>query len=115
MELLQEIAISLRELTAWTKVIGRESVRRILEEVLDSDEKRRVYQSMDGQSGVAEIQERTGVNVRFISEWGQEWEAIGIARQSRRSKVRGRRERVFDLDTFGVSISSPTASHVQGG
>ena len=79
-------------------------VKQTLETVLDSNEKRLVYHLTDGQRSVAEIQKLTGVNVRYISEWGQEWERIGIAGPSRVSSVRGRRQRAFDLADFGLEI-----------
>lgn len=69
--LLREIAESLHELVVWTRVIGYPAIKQMLETVLDSNEKRLVYHLTDGRRGVAEIQELTGVNVRFVSEWGQ--------------------------------------------
>ena len=102
--LLQGIADSLRELVAWTRVIAYPTVKQTLETVLDSDEKRLVYHLTDGQRGVKEIQRLTSVNARYISEWGQEWERIGIVGRSRVSSVGGRRQRAFDLTGFGLEI-----------
>ncbi len=107
--LLQEIAGSLRELVVWTRVIGYPTVKQTLETVLDSDEKRMVYQLTDGRRSVAEIQKMTGVNARFISEWGQEWERIGMVEQSRVSKIKGRRQKVFDLAVFGIPVPDQIA------
>lgn len=102
--LLQEITESLRELVTWTRVTGYPTVKQTLETVLDLDEKRLVYHLTDGQRGVKEIQRLTGVNVRFISEWGQEWESIGIVEQSHVSKIKGRRQKAFSLATFGIPV-----------
>lgn len=102
--LLQEITESLRELVAWARVTGYPTVKQTLETILDSDEKRLVYHLTDGQRGVKEIQRLTGVNARYISEWGQEWERIGIVGPSRVSSIRGRRQRAFDLADFGLEI-----------
>ena len=109
--LLQEIADSLRELVTWTRVIGYPTVKQTLETVLDSNEKRLVYHLTDGQRTIAEVQKLTGVNARFISEWGQEWERIGIVEQSRTSKIRGRRQKVFDLATLGIPVPHQAASN----
>jgi hypothetical protein len=103
--LFQEMAESLRELVIWTRVIGYPIVKQTLETVLDSDEKRLVYHLTDGQRSVKEIQKLTGINARYISEWGQEWERLGIAGPSRISSVRGRRQRAFDLADFGFEIA----------
>ena len=88
---LQQIANTMRELLLWARVMGYPAVKRILESVLDTDEKSLVYQL-------------TGINMRNISEWGQEWERIGIAEPSRVSVIKGRRQRVFDLKDFGFQI-----------
>lgn len=104
MIVLREIARSLRELVAWTRVMGYPVVRQMLEKVLDSDEKRLVYHLTDGRRSIREIQDMTGVNVRHVSEWGQEWERIGIVESSHVSSVKGRRQRVFNLTDFGFQI-----------
>lgn len=102
--LLQEIAGSLRELVTWARVTGYPTVKQTLETVLDSDEKRLVYHLTGGQRSIKEIQRLTGVNARYISEWGQEWDRIGIVGPSRVSSIRGRRQRAFDLADFGLEI-----------
>lgn len=102
--LLQEIAGSLRELVTWARVTGYPTVKQTLETVLDSDEKRLVYHLTDGHRSIKEIQRLTGVNARYISEWGQEWDRIGIVGPSRVSSIRGRRQRAFDLADFGLEI-----------
>jgi hypothetical protein len=104
MSLLRSIASSLEELVIWTRAMGYSSVRETLQSALDTDEKRRVYAAMDGRRGVQEIYELTGVNSRYISEWGQAWERLGIAVRSRTSQVKGRRERAFDPLDFGISV-----------
>jgi len=101
---LREVAESLRQLVTWVRVIGYPTIKQTLETVLDSDEKRLVYHLTDGQRSVREIEKLTRVNVRQISEWGQEWERIGVAEPSRVSSVRGRRQRAFDLADFGLEI-----------
>jgi hypothetical protein len=102
--LLEDISDSLRELLTWTRATGHAAVKLTLETVLDTGDKRSVYHLMDGQRGVTEIQKLTGVNVRYVSEWGQEWERIGIALPSRISGIKGRREHAFDLKDFGIEL-----------
>ena len=109
--LLQEIAESLHELVAWTRVIGYPTVKQMLETVLDSNEKRLVYHLTDGRRSVAEVQNLTGVNARFISEWGREWEKFGIVEQSRISKIKGRRQKLFDLAVFGIPVPDQILSN----
>lgn len=101
---LRQIAASLQELVDWARIAGRTAVTQVLETTLDSDSKRLVYHLMDGHRGVAEIESLSGVNRRYVSEWGQEWEDIGIVRQSTEMTVKGRRQKIFDLARMGISI-----------
>ena len=99
---LQEIAGSLHDLFGWVRVLGYAQVTEILATALSSKQRRRVYEAMDGLRGVRDIQKSTGVNMRLVSAWGQEWEKIGIVAQSRTSDIKGRREKLFDLSLFGL-------------
>jgi hypothetical protein len=103
--LLEEIAVSLRQLVRLTRVMSYSMIKQVLEAALDTEEKRIVYHSLDGTRSIASIQELTGVNARYISEWGQEWEKLGIVEPSTASQVRGRRQRSFDLSMFGIPVS----------
>ena len=107
--LLREIVESLHELLIWTRVVGYPTIKQTLETTLDSNAKRLVYHLSDGQRTVSQIQRLTGVNVRFISQWGHEWERIGIVEQSQ-TKIKGRRQKVFDLATYGIAVPDRTAS-----
>jgi predicted regulator of amino acid metabolism with ACT domain len=99
-EILREISITLRELTNWVEVLGRNKVKVTLEKVLDNEQKRLVYDLCDGEKSVKDIEKLTGVNVRYISEWSQEWERIGIVEQGDLRK--GRRKKLFNLAVFGI-------------
>ena len=101
---LQDIAASLRELVTWTRVMAYPSVKELLETTLDSDEKRLVYHLLDGERTTRQIQDESGVNIRYVSEWGQDWERVGLARVTRVSSRRKRRRRLFDLADFGIDI-----------
>lgn len=102
--LLRELVESLREIVAWARVAGYPVAKHALTTALDSDEKRLVYHLTDGRRSVKEIEELSGVNVRYISEWGREWEKMGIVEPSRISRIKGRRQKVFDLDAFALRI-----------
>lgn len=104
LQLLREISDSLHQLVRLTRVMSHPMVKEMLETVLDTEEKRLVYHSLDGTRGMSDIQELTGVNARYVSEWGQEWEKLGIAEPSSVSNIRGRRQKSFDLVMFGISV-----------
>lgn len=105
-DVLGDIAESLREIKQWTRLIGFPAAKTTLEAVLSSDEKKLVYHLCDGNRSAKEIAALSGVNIRFISEWGQAWEAIGILTQSKSISVKGRRQKLFELFDFGISIPS---------
>ena len=102
LQLLQEISLSIQELVRLTRIMSYPTVKQLLETALDTDQKRSVYQHLDGIKTVSSIQKQTGVNSRYISEWGQEWEKIGIVESSTISERKGRRQKLFDLSNFGL-------------
>lgn len=109
-QLLESISFSLKELVRMLRVISHPTIRVLLENTLNTYEKRLVYDLMDGEKTIANIQELTKVNVRFISEWGQEWEKLGIVETEFTSTVRGRRKKLFDLSLYGISKNEILAS-----
>jgi Cdc6-like AAA superfamily ATPase len=102
--LLEQMAFSLQELVKLTRVMSYPTIKQILDTALDTEEKRLVYHFLDGTKSVASVQKLTGVNGRHISEWGQEWEKLGIVESSATSRVKGRRQKSFDLSMFGISV-----------
>jgi len=113
LQLLGEILDLLQQLVRLTRLMSYPMVKQVLETVLETEEKRLVYHSLDGTRGVTAIQELTGVNARYVSEWGQEWEKLGIAEPSSISNVRGRRQKSFDLAMFGIPV--PEAEAIKTG
>lgn len=109
-KLLENITSSLQELVKIFRITSQPEIKDVLEKTLNTHEKRLVYNRMDGEKTVANIQELTGVNVRFISEWGQEWEKLGIVETDSNANVRGRRRKLFDLSLYGIPISENAIS-----
>ena len=111
--LLQQIALSIQELVQLTRVMSYSTVKQILETALDTDQKKLVYHLLDGTKAVASIQKVTGVNARYISEWGQEWEKLGIVEPISASGIKGRRQKSFDISIFGMSIPEVVTDSVK--
>ena len=103
--LLEQIAASLHQLVRLTRILSYPTIKQLLETALDTDSKRMVYDLTDGKNGVKAIQEATSVNVRYVSEWWQEWEKLGIVEQCPDSP-KGRRHKLLDLDAFGIIRTS---------
>jgi len=101
LQVLRQIATTLQELLKLARVMSFQSVKTILETALDTEQKRLVYHLLDGERTVTSIQELTGVNISYISQWGQEWEKVGIVETGTR---KGRRQKSFDLSIYGLSV-----------
>jgi len=104
--ILEDISSSLRELVKITRVVSQPKIQLVLGTALNTKDKINVYTSMDGEKSVTDIQKLTGVNVRFISEWGQEWENLGIVEPSTSSNIRGRRQKLFNLAIYGIDVDN---------
>ena len=92
----------LRELTTYTKLANYESIRSRLIKILNSDDKKRVFEATDGKNSVRDIQSATGVTKATVSDWWNEWQKEGIVEESK--KTRGRRCKVLSLSDFGVKV-----------
>lgn len=101
-EEVQAIVDLLRELLMWTRLAYRPQVAKRFVEILDSDQKRLVYEYSDGERGVREIEELTGVNKAIVSSWWADWDAQGIVEQSKAWK--GRRQRLISLEELGIEV-----------
>ena len=99
---LDEVSSLLEKLVTYTKLANYHSIRNRLMQILDSEEKRRVFETTDEKNTVRDIEAITGVSIGTISRWWSEWEKEGIVEESR--KVRGRRYKVLSLTDFGVEI-----------
>ncbi len=92
----------LREMLAWIKLEARPRVAARLADILDSTEKKLVYEYSDGTTGVREISEMTGVDKNTISTWWGEWDGLGIMERARTWK--GRRQRLVSLGDVGIEV-----------
>jgi hypothetical protein len=100
----------LHELVVWTKLVHRTHVAEWFTRILDSEEKRFVYQYSDGERSVRELGDLAGVSKALISAWWRDWDQLGIMEQSRR--VPGRRRRMVSLDELGIEV--PALSETEG-
>ena len=107
LQVLEQIAANLQELLKLVQVMSSQSVKTVLETALDTQQKRLVYDLLDGERTVRSIQELSGASPSSISQWGQEWENIGIVETGTR---KGRRRKSFDISEFGLPIPEAPVS-----
>lgn len=71
----------LKEILKWQKIQAKAAVRPLVLSLLDSKEKRKVYELTDGTFTVKQISERAGVATGTISNWWNNWLSEGILYQ----------------------------------
>ena len=101
----QDIIEILKEILKWIKVTSIPHVKKLLLELLPSDEERLAYQYSDGRTS-REVSRLAGVSHITITRWWKTWIIAGIAETI---DVKGgeRARRVFSLEDFGIEVPSP--------
>jgi hypothetical protein len=94
----------LHELIVYTKLANYENIRNRLITILDSEDKKRVFEATDGNNGTRQIESITGVNKNSVSNWWDEWEREGIVEESK--EVRGRQYKIVSLGEFGIKVAA---------
>jgi transposase-like protein len=70
----------LAEIARWTREAALPVVRERVERLVDSDQKKRVYDAIaQGDVTLTAVEKSTGVNHTEARKWIDEWEAEGIA------------------------------------
>ena len=97
----QEIKAILREMLKWTKFEGMQKVKQVLENTLNTDSKKLVYQLSDGISS-PKIEKVAGVDETTIRDYWKNWAVLGIVEIHPDYKKRYRR--VFSLKEIGIEV-----------
>lgn len=93
----------LKEILKWTKLAGMKDVKNVLISVLNTEEKKRVYQLSDGTNTNAQINKITGVSAGSISGYWKKWGKLGLGEKT--SVMGGDRFiRNFDLEDFDIPV-----------
>ncbi len=94
----------LTEILKWIKVTSIPQVKKLLLELLPSDEEKIAYQYSDGRTS-QEVSQLSGVSYVTITKWWKIWIRAGIAEPT---SVKGgeRARRIFSLQDFGIEVPS---------
>jgi hypothetical protein len=99
----REIEI-LEEILRWIKVTSIPQVKKLLLDLLQSDEEKIAYHRSNGRSS-REVARFAGVRHGAIAKWWKIWIRAGIAESI--SVRRGKRaKRIFSLEDFGIEVPS---------
>jgi len=108
---LEDILETLQEILKWIKFSGVEEVRAVLMKVLDTEQKRLIYNLSDGEHGSVEIGKAANVSDRTVRRNWDTWSRLGLAQQI---SVRGgvRLKKSFELEDFGFVVPQTTAAPI---
>jgi len=102
----------LSEIAKWTRFDGIQKARQVLSDNLKKDSEKIAYHNSDGKTST-EIAKISGVSDFAVRSYWKKWASIGIAFPS--EKFKGRYERTFSLEDFGIEIPSLKTTEVKTG
>ena len=88
----------LRELLVWTKIGFYGTVKSMLKDVLDTDNKRLAYQLTDGQNTFDLVRTQAQIGSNTLNDLCKQCLNLGLMEKDQD----GRRRRLFDLINFGL-------------
>lgn len=91
----------LEESIKWQRLEGAQLAKKILRDLLSKDADKLVYQYSDGK-GSKEVAALAGVSDFTVRNYWKKWNMEGLVIPSQKHK--GRYERVFSLEDFGMEV-----------
>ena len=104
-----EIKDILLEILRWTKFEGMQKVKVILENTLETDTKKMVYELSNGLSS-PEIAQIVKIDPTTVRDYWKNWAALGIVEIHPDFKKRYRR--IFSLNEVGIEFTIPKTTIV---
>lgn len=98
---IQNIEKMLNELLKIYKFINHPQIVKQLNEELNDETKKKVYELSDGIRSTRDIQKLVGVTPTTITNYWKQWALKGIVVPAER---KGRFKAAFDLSEYGLSI-----------
>jgi hypothetical protein len=89
------------EILKWMKFTGMEKLRKSIDDSMETDLKKLVYELSDGRSS-PEIEQETGVDDSTIRDYWKEWAYLGLVEIHPDYKKRYRK--LFSLGEFGIEV-----------
>ena len=91
----------LEDLVKWKRFEGAQFAKKTLRELFSKDGEKLAYQYSDGKSS-REVATLSGVSDFSVRNYWKKWSIEGLVVPSQ--KYKGRVERVFSLEDFGIEI-----------
>lgn len=93
----EEIKTLLRDILKWQKLQGIRVALELLPKILDTEEKKIVYDMADGKNGIKEVQAKLKVATGTIHKWWNDWLAKGIL-----EKKGQKYQKIISLKELGI-------------
>jgi len=102
----------LEELVKWKRFEGSQLAKKTMKELFSKDSEKLVYQNSDGKAS-RDIATLSGVSDFSVRNYWKKWNIEGLVVPS--DKHKGRYERMFSLEDFGIEIPlvKKSASHIE--
>lgn len=100
------------ELVKWKRFEGAQLAKKILRDLLAKDVDKLVYQHSDGK-GSKEVAALAGVSDFTVRNYWKKWNIEGLVVPSQ--KFKGRYERVFSLEDFGIEVPAMKSTTIDAG
>jgi hypothetical protein len=99
----------LKETLKWIKVTSIPHVRKLLLDMLPSDDEKIAYHFSDGEHGSQEVAKSVDISYVTVTKWWKKWARAGIAEMI---SVRGgeRARHLFLLEDFGIEAPQPKSA-----
>lgn len=104
---LRELNLKMDRIISYLHVLSLVVVRNLVKEVLNSDEKIKVYLACDGKSGIREISRKLNMPHQTVSNYVRKFEKCGLV-SSRIYKRTKCPEKLYDLDELGLKVEEKT-------
>ncbi|NQV08409.1 hypothetical protein HQ529_01000 [Candidatus Woesearchaeota archaeon] len=86
----------LMKILQWERLGGIQTLHRLIPELLDTNEKKKLYELTNGKNGVKEIQTKIKVSAGKLSKLWNQWYANGIV-----EKEGQKFKKIISLKEFG--------------
>jgi hypothetical protein len=93
----------LTEMLKWIKVTSIPHVKKLLMELLPTDQEKIAYHYSDGRTS-REVSQLAGVSHMTITRWWKNWIRAGIAEAINVKGSGERAKRIFSLEDFGIEV-----------
>lgn len=113
MSMNDDILVELRAQTSWLRLLGLQTLRPALQDLLKSDKQKLAYEYSDGSRTTRQVAEMTGVGAGTVSRWWTEWLAIGVCAESPGHP--GRAKHLASLSDLGIPTpgKSPASKAIE--